>query len=132
MSSQIDGALSAAWWFSPALSYWSRRPGVGGSSHESIGGIVETARFFETRDAEEARQILDRDSVNWIISYDADRVAQNSAQILGNPVPKNALCYLIDRRATEVPPFLRLIAQTGRSEERRVGKECRSRWSPYH
>src|SRR2546422_5117137 len=23
-------------------------------------------------------------------------------------------------------------AQAGRSEERRVGKECRSRWSPYH
>ena len=23
-------------------------------------------------------------------------------------------------------------AETGRSEERRVGKECRSRWSPYH
>ena len=22
--------------------------------------------------------------------------------------------------------------QSGRSEERRVGKECRSRWSPYH
>src|SRR5256885_15876673 len=28
-----------------------------------------------------------------------------------------------------------LVAETGvtvRSEERRVGKECRSRWSPYH
>ena len=25
----------------------------------------------------------------------------------------------------EIPP-------TARSEERRVGKECRSRWSPYH
>ena len=24
------------------------------------------------------------------------------------------------------------IALNGRSEERRVGKECRSRWSPYH
>src|SRR2546430_13915019 len=24
------------------------------------------------------------------------------------------------------------IAVRGRSEERRVGKECRSRWSPYH
>ena len=23
-------------------------------------------------------------------------------------------------------------ASSGRSEERRVGKECRSRWSPYH
>ena len=22
--------------------------------------------------------------------------------------------------------------EEGRSEERRVGKECRSRWSPYH
>ena len=26
----------------------------------------------------------------------------------------------------------RLAADVGRSEERRVGKECRSRWSPYH
>ena len=24
------------------------------------------------------------------------------------------------------------MGQTTRSEERRVGKECRSRWSPYH
>src|SRR5260370_20901062 len=24
------------------------------------------------------------------------------------------------------------VAETARSEERRVGKECRSRWSPYH
>ena len=24
------------------------------------------------------------------------------------------------------------VAGLGRSEERRVGKECRSRWSPYH
>ena len=25
-----------------------------------------------------------------------------------------------------------LEIEKGRSEERRVGKECRSRWSPYH
>ena len=25
-----------------------------------------------------------------------------------------------------------LLREDGRSEERRVGKECRSRWSPYH
>ena len=25
-----------------------------------------------------------------------------------------------------------LLGAVGRSEERRVGKECRSRWSPYH
>ena len=27
---------------------------------------------------------------------------------------------------------LREIVEKHRSEERRVGKECRSRWSPYH
>src|SRR2546430_17448426 len=29
-------------------------------------------------------------------------------------------------------PLLAEIAKFFRSEERRVGKECRSRWSPYH
>ena len=28
--------------------------------------------------------------------------------------------------------FYRIVNRTTRSEERRVGKECRSRWSPYH
>src|SRR2546426_10164269 len=28
--------------------------------------------------------------------------------------------------------MLKGVAQAERSEERRVGKECRSRWSPYH
>ena len=31
----------------------------------------------------------------------------------------------------EAVPYTRIIELT-RSEERRVGKECRSRWSPYH
>src|SRR5260364_170129 len=30
------------------------------------------------------------------------------------------------------PHCARMLADMGRSEERRVGKECRSRWSPYH
>ena len=28
--------------------------------------------------------------------------------------------------------FIHLNVKVERSEERRVGKECRSRWSPYH
>ena len=30
------------------------------------------------------------------------------------------------------PLFALPLYAAGRSEERRVGKECRSRWSPYH
>ena len=33
--------------------------------------------------------------------------------------------------AMKLPPAVNLLA-VARSEERRVGKECRSRWSPYH
>ena len=46
------------------------------------------------------------------------------AQFLGAPpavVPK-----VLDARLRNVE------AMSSRSEERRVGKECRSRWSPYH
>src|SRR3712207_9465498 len=34
----------------------------------------------------------------------------------------------------DVPPgrYVLAVNRDGRSEERRVGKECRSRWSPYH
>ena len=37
---------------------------------------------------------------------------------------KNTDLFLIDPR--------NIVVVDGRSEERRVGKECRSRWSPYH
>ena len=43
--------------------------------------------------------------------------------------------YPAGRQASAVIPILwRAQEQEGwlRSEERRVGKECRSRWSPYH
>ena len=42
----------------------------------------------------------------------ADRVELNSALYMGGLTPT--------------------LANLIRSEERRVGKECRSRWSPYH
>src|SRR5256885_17135331 len=29
-------------------------------------------------------------------------------------------------------PYMQVVRAHHRSEERRVGKECRSRWSPYH
>ena len=38
----------------------------------------------------------------------------------------------VERILPSVPPHLPLARMADRSEERRVGKECRSRWSPYH
>ena len=41
---------------------------------------------------------------------------------------------VLDPESREGESFCRAydIVETTRSEERRVGKECRSRWSPYH
>ena len=43
-----------------------------------------------------------------------------------NLVVAFVLCILIEL------PFAFAYMEAIRSEERRVGKECRSRWSPYH
>ena len=37
-----------------------------------------------------------------------------------------------DRKSSAPTTALTDLTHTARSEERRVGKECRSRWSPYH
>ena len=54
-----------------------------------------------------------------------------------NPVKEgNVISGHVVEKGTEnsLPYATILIVETGqgRSEERRVGKECRSRWSPYH
>ena len=51
------------------------------------------------------------------------------------PVTMGLACCAIEMMGTGTPRFD--MARFGwevttRSEERRVGKECRSRWSPYH
>ena len=35
-------------------------------------------------------------------------------------------------KSTTLKMLTGMMKPTARSEERRVGKECRSRWSPYH
>ena len=40
--------------------------------------------------------------------------------------------YDVTHDAEKPKGEIAVINTCGRSEERRVGKECRSRWSPYH
>ena len=47
--------------------------------------------------------------------------------------PLNKLGILLIPATTIITSFINVaIPSASRSEERRVGKECRSRWSPYH
>ena len=65
---------------------------------------------------------------NTVTFEESDKLDISAAD--GTRIPRNEsnLVYrsakgLFDKVGKKIPP---------RSEERRVGKECRSRWSPYH
>jgi hypothetical protein len=103
----------APWWLSPATAYWSGQPVVAGSSHESLPGIVASARFFLATSPDDAREILRRHDVHWVLAYDGERVAENSAALLGVPAPTNALCFTLDRTPSQAPRFLSLAWQNG-------------------
>ena len=106
----------APWWLSPSIAYWSGQPGVAGSSHESLNGIEDSARFFLSENLQEARAILEKRHVAWVFAYDSDRVAQNSAAILNQPVPRESLCRVLDRTPSKAPSFLVFSAQTSACE----------------
>jgi hypothetical protein len=101
----------AAWWLSPAIAYWSGQPGVAGSSHESLDGMADSARFFLCDDWQKARQILANHQTAWVIAYNSERVAQNSAAILSRGRPAHPLCRVLDSTPGQMPPFLIFVAQ---------------------
>src|SRR6266699_6676413 len=73
-----------------------------------LGGMGERMRGFKSRDDAFATAQLVKCAERFVVGH---------RDIFGAP-------------AVLEPGVLR--ADAGRSEERRVGKECRSRWSPYH
>ena len=101
----------APWWLSPSIVYWSGQPGVAGSSHESLNGIEDSARFFLSEDLQRAREILQKRRVAWVFAYDSERVAQNSAAIVNGRVPPHPLCRILDRTPSQAPRFLLFFAQ---------------------
>lgn len=112
--------ILAPWWLSPATAYWSGQPTVAGSSHESLPGIVTSARFFLATSEDDAEAILRRSQVQWVLVADGERVAENSAAILGVPAPANALCRVLDRFPSRAPRFLALSTQNGACKVYRV------------
>src|SRR5574341_227816 len=68
-----------------------------------------------------------------LIVSNTGRARQVLAKGGWRPRVENALVINAPDRPGALARVARTLAQRGiRSEERRVGKECRSRWSPYH
>src|SRR2546425_5341213 len=80
-----------------------------------------------------------------VLDCPAPRVSGNVSPLMLKPAPVKLPCAMVKlalpelvkvRFCTPVLPTSTLpkltLGGVTRSEERRVGKECRSRWSPYH
>ena len=121
-SSELQPFL-APWWLSLSIAYWSKQPGVAGSSHESLKEIEDSARFFLSNDLKQTRAILHKNNVAWVFTYDSQRVTQNSAAVLSEAVPADPLCRVLDRTPGQAPPLLIFSAQTPACKLYRVSIE---------
>src|SRR3712207_6688195 len=65
----------------------------------------------------------------WLVVKAADDLRQFAVVSL-NGITLAALFFVVASGFTLIFGLMRVVNM--RSEERRVGKECRSRWSPYH
>jgi hypothetical protein len=101
------GSFLASWWLSPAIAYWSGQPGVAGTSHESLPGIVDTARFFLSTDPKAAAEILRRRKVHWVVADDPEHEIDTSSTLLGVVRPDDCLAVTLFDHPEDVPHFLR-------------------------
>src|SRR2546426_12567794 len=92
-----------------------------------------------TKDLSEQHQRLGRAVTQIIADYvkglDERRVTSDASptdleRLFDEPLPETGISVeeILERFTSDIAPH----AMQVRSEERRVGKECRSRWSPYH
>ena len=87
---------------------------------------------------EQAPDVRNKNFEEVCYGYDMDEALNEASRCLNCKKP---LCHEGCPVNIDIPKFIHEIAEgevataaktAERSEERRVGKECRSRWSPYH
>jgi hypothetical protein len=105
LRAQPRGGVLAPWWISPALARQSGQPLVGGTSHQSLPGTADTARFFLATDDNGAKTILEKRRALYVVTDDPERIIPTSAQLLGVDAPKNPLIRRL-ARGLDVPSFL--------------------------
>src|SRR2546421_3230297 len=90
------------------------------------------AEPFSTRRVRPHEQTHSAPKADRLALLEATRTSLESIFLLA-PDPDRALARALVQAASGAPAArAELDGVDMRSEERRVGKECRSRWSPYH
>jgi len=107
----------APWWLSPEIAYWGACRGSGssvycvaGSSHQSLPGIADTAKFYLSTTDAYALKILQARKVDYVLVDTAvERTLQTSLPLLGEKNATTACMVYRLAKGQNVPPFLRLV-----------------------
>lgn len=105
LRAQPHGSVLAPWWISPALARLSGQPLVGGTSHQSLPGSADTARFFLASGDETAHTIVRERQVRYIVTDDPERVVSTSVILLSTKAPSNPLITRL-ARGRDIPSWL--------------------------
>lgn len=84
-SIRSPGAILAPWWQSPALLYYSGQPIVASSSHQSLPGIIDWARFTTSSDFVAADALLQHRRVTWVVIEQPIRAYPHALALLHGP-----------------------------------------------
>src|SRR3712207_6421385 len=101
------------------------------STFAGIFGTKSSSKQDKTVTKENIKK-EDKKEINEKVSKDIPEQAKKDIQNAKVQIKENVVngTIVLNQELNQVQ--LDKIAETYRSEERRVGKECRSRWSPYH
>ena len=101
-----------------------------GIRERRIGGTAKSLGVQAARRAMDAAGV-DPDSIDFLVmaTTTPDRITPATAPMVAAELGLS--CAAMDVNAA-CSGFMYAVRTAYRSEERRVGKECRSRWSPYH
>ena len=113
-----------------------KKTGLAGMNHFMLPGDVRSEEMFFSASAKYGMFAMEQ-IINEMIKKKGSK-KDFEAKVFGGGHPRVwqtimiEELFQIERDAYKDSLIHRLDARVKRSEERRVGKECRSRWSPYH
>ncbi len=83
--------ILCAYWLAPRLAWWSHLPAVGGVSHQSLPGILDSTRFFAETAWPEALKLAEKRQVRWIVADAPERLRETGEILLGEPLPNGSV-----------------------------------------
>jgi len=98
------GGVVAPWWFCPAIVWWSGQPCVGGTSHQSLPGIVESSEFYLNTEPDE--DFLKNRQIRYVFAYEPERLISNSEQILGRTANGATIAERLYKNSRDTPTGL--------------------------